>query len=67
MYWFAVGATLVGLIALVWGYRKNNRNVLAAAGLLLLLAGGAEEFVAGFQDGVSSSLSTAPEGSAGQA
>ena len=37
MYWFAVGALIVGLAALLWGYRRNNRNELAAAELLLLI------------------------------
>lgn len=64
MYWIAVGALVVGLIALAWGYRKNNRNVMAAAALLLLVSGGAEDFVAGFQDGVSDATA-APERAAG--
>ena len=65
MYWFAVGALIVGLAALLWGYRRNNRNVLAAAALLLLIAGGAEDFVAGFQDGASPDSGTSMEASAG--
>ena len=64
MYWFAVGALIVGLAALLWGYRRNNRNVLAAA-LLLQIAGGAEDFVAGFQDGASPDSGTSMEASAG--
>lgn len=66
MYWFAIAALVVGLVALVLGYRKNNRNVLAAAAVLLLVAGGAEDFVNGFQEGVSGGQS-AVEGPAGQA
>ena len=66
MYWFAVGALIVGLAALAWGYRKTNRNVLAAAALLLLIAGGAEDFVEGFKDGALSGSSASTEASAGQ-
>ncbi|GAB3754769.1 hypothetical protein [Lysobacter olei] len=65
MYWFAIAALTIGLVALVLGYRKNNRNVLAAAAVLLLVAGGAEDFVAGFQEGASGGQ-TAVEATAGQ-
>jgi hypothetical protein len=42
---------IVGLIALVIGYRRTNRNVLLFAALTLLAAGAVSEFVTGFNDG----------------
>lgn len=57
MYWVAVGALIVGVVALVLGYRRNDRKLLAAAAVLLLVAGGAEDLVAGFRKGISEGVS----------
>lgn len=67
MYWIAVGALMVGLVALLLGYRKNNRNILAVAAVLLLLAGSVEDVVKGFQDGVSDSQAKTSGGPTGRA
>lgn len=67
MYWFAVGALIVGVAALVYGYRKNNRNVLALSAVLLLAAGGVEQFVEGFTEGMSAGREAAADGPAGPA
>ncbi|KPN17404.1 hypothetical protein AO715_04970 [Xanthomonas sp. Mitacek01] len=39
---------VAGLVALVIGYRKHNRNLMLAAALVLLVAGSVSEFVSGF-------------------
>lgn len=39
---------VAGLVALVIGYRKHNRNLMLAAALALLVAGSVSEFVSGF-------------------
>jgi hypothetical protein len=47
-----IGLLLIGLGVLVFGYRKNSRNVLVVAALVLLASVAIPDFVAGFQDGV---------------
>jgi hypothetical protein len=42
---------ILGLVLLVVGYRKNDRNVLLAAAVVLLLVGGLSDFVSGFHQG----------------
>jgi len=42
---------IVGLILLVLGYRRNNRNLLLAAALCLWIGAGVNDFVRGFLDG----------------
>ncbi len=48
-----------GLVVLVIGYRKNNRNVLLVSAILLLAAGALPEFIAGYQDGFNGASRTA--------
>jgi len=43
---------LVGLVFLVMGFRKTNRNMLLGAALLLWFGAGANDFIHGFIDGV---------------
>ena len=45
---------LVGICLLVLGYRRNSRNVLLVAALLLLAAGTFRGFTQGFLDGLRS-------------
>ncbi|MGI4842492.1 MAG: hypothetical protein ACRYF7_04185 [Janthinobacterium lividum] len=42
-----------GLVLLVLGYRKSNRNLLLGAALCLWFGAGVESFVRGFLHGVS--------------
>ena len=42
---------IVGVVALVIGYRKNQRNVLLSAAIILFLAGTVGDFAEGFQQG----------------
>ncbi|VXA99630.1 hypothetical protein [Massilia sp. 9I] len=41
-----------GLVLLVLGYRKSNRNLMLAAALCLWFGGGISDFVRGFLHGV---------------
>lgn len=50
-YGLEIGLLLAGLATLVVGYRRDRRNVLLAAALLLLASGTLGNFVHGFQDG----------------
>lgn len=51
VYYIALALLVLGFVLLALGYRKNNRNMLVAAALALLAAGGLPGFVAGYQDG----------------
>lgn len=42
---------IIGLVLLVLGYRRNNRNLLLAAALCLWIGAGVNDFVRGFLDG----------------
>jgi hypothetical protein len=42
---------IVGLVLLVIGYRKSNRNLMVAAALLLWFGGSFNEFANGFVNG----------------
>ncbi|HZX69876.1 MAG TPA: hypothetical protein VFE77_03575 [Rhodanobacter sp.] len=42
---------VVGVIVLVVGYRKNQRNLLLSAAVVLFLAGTVGNFTQGFLDG----------------
>lgn len=55
--WDAVNYVLLaaGLVALVLGYRRSNRNMLLCAGLLLLAFNGVEDFADGFAAGYAGS------------
>lgn len=55
--WDAVSYVLLaaGLVALVLGYRRSNRNMLLCAGLLLLAFNGVEDFADGFAAGYAGS------------
>ncbi|MNL70487.1 hypothetical protein D3C87_1954980 [compost metagenome] len=55
--WDAVNYVLLaaGLVALVLGYLRSNRNMLLCAGLLLLAFNGVEDFADGFAAGYAGS------------
>lgn len=52
MFIVEIALLVAGIAALAFGYRKNNRNWLLAAAVLLFLAGGVSEFVQGFLEGL---------------
>lgn len=41
---------ITGLVLLILGYRRNNRDMLLAAATCLLVGGGIEDFVQGFME-----------------
>ena len=51
MYYVEITLLIAGFILLLAGYEKNSRNILAAAAIVLLLAGVLPDSVAGFQAG----------------
>ena len=53
MFWLELGLAVGGFVALLVGFRRNNRNILLAAGVALFLSGALPEFVRGYQDGYS--------------
>lgn len=52
MSYVEVALFIVGAAALVFGYRKNQRNVLLLAAILLFLAGTVGDFTRGFASGL---------------
>ena len=50
MFIMEVVLLVTGLVALVIGYRKDNRKVLLCAALLLLASGSFSQVVSGFND-----------------
>ncbi len=62
MNYMELGLLAVGVGLLVFGYRKNSRNLLVAAALMLLAFGVGPDLVAGFRDGLSGSTRNAPAG-----
>lgn len=59
MYWISPILALVGLALLLYGFRKNNRVILVAAGFTLFLAGTITDMVEGFVAGVATEQSAA--------
>ena len=51
MEYVGLALLLVGAVLLVVGYRRNSRNILLGAALLLLASHALPEFVAGVQGG----------------
>jgi len=56
MDYLTIALLVLGFAALVVGYRKNSRNTLVAAALLLLAAGGLSDIVSGFMDGAHAAM-----------
>jgi len=54
MYIIEVTLLVLGIALLIVGYRKNNRNVLVTAAVILFLSAGIDSFVSGFKEGFSS-------------
>jgi len=53
MHGLELGLAVGGFVALVVGFRRNNRNILLAAGIALFLSGALPDFVRGVQAGYS--------------
>lgn len=54
MQWIGIAFALVGLVLLLYGFAKNNRYVLVAAGVALFLGGALPGFARGYLDGYDS-------------
>ena len=65
MKYIEITLLILGVAMLVLGYRKNNRNILAASALALLVSAGIADFVQGFEKGVTDSSAVHAESSAG--
>jgi hypothetical protein len=52
MYWVGPILGFVGAAGLLYGFRKNNRNILLGAGIILFLAGSLGDFLKGFEAGI---------------
>lgn len=55
MYLLEVVLLVAGVVTLVVGYRRNARNVMLAAALMLLCFGALGSFLQGVEDGYESS------------
>lgn len=55
MFWLELVLVVAGFAVLVVGFRRNNRNILLAAGIVLFLSGALPDFVRGVEAGYSGS------------
>ena len=53
MYVIQITLLVLGIALLIGGYRKNNRNVLVVAAIVLFASAAMESFVSGFKEGFS--------------
>ena len=51
MYYFEITLFLIGIVLLVMGYRKRNRNLMLSAAILLFLSAAMDSLVSGFVEG----------------
>ena len=51
MYYLEVGLLLIGIVLLVMGYRKRNRNMMLVAAIFLFLSAAMDSLVGGFMEG----------------
>jgi|GEM_PF-1737276 len=51
-YAFEVIALLAGIVTLVIGYRRNHRNMMLAAAMLMLFCVAGPDLVRGFEAGI---------------
>ena len=51
MYFLEIGLFVIGIAFLVIGYRKDNRNLMLTAAIVLFLSGALSNAVEGFIDG----------------
>ena len=51
MYFLEIGLFVIGIAFLAIGYRKDNRNLMLTAAIVLFLSGALSSAVEGFIDG----------------
>ena len=54
---FEIALTIIGFALLIHGYRKNDRNILLAAALILLFSVGFGDFIHGLIRGFKAGMS----------
>ncbi|WP_109126395.1 hypothetical protein [Dyella sp. C11] len=52
MIYVEIACFVIGVVALVIGYRRNQRNLLLVAAIVLFLAGSVGDFAGGFKQGL---------------
>jgi hypothetical protein len=52
MEWFGPILAFIGVGLLLYGFNRNRRDILFAAGAILFLAGALSDFLRGFADGI---------------
>ena len=52
MLYASLGLFIIGIIVLVVGYRKNDRNMLVVAAIILFTSAALEGFVQGLEEGL---------------
>lgn len=52
MAYLQLALLAIGVALLTVGYRRNQRKLMLAAGIVLFLAGSADQLVGGFIDGL---------------
>jgi disulfide bond formation protein DsbB len=53
MYYIEVALFALGVVLLITGYRRNRRNMLLAAAIVLFMSAATGPFVEGYQEGYS--------------
>ena len=56
MYCLEIALSVIGSALLIAGYRRNHRNLLLAAAILLFLSSAGAQFAKGFVDGAQSAV-----------
>ena len=51
MYFIEITLFLIGIVLLVVGYRRRNRNVMLSAAILLFMSAAVDSLVGGFLEG----------------
>ena len=51
MYFIEITLFLIGIVLLVVGYRRRNRNVMLSAAIILFMSAAVDSLVGGFLEG----------------
>jgi hypothetical protein len=57
VYFIEIALFIAGLVLLVFGYRRNNRNLLLTAAIVLFFSAALDPMASGFWHGYSQALS----------
>jgi hypothetical protein len=56
MYYLEVISLILFVVLMIIGYKKNNRNIMLASSLCLLLGLAGPDFISGFKKGYSETV-----------